>query len=61
MTIREIQGVLAEMYGVEASPDLISLWIEQTEGAKFWLNVFTDLKRADARTSSVPSPMASQA
>ena len=105
MTVREIQGFLAEMYAVEVSPDLIStvtdavvaevttwqarplepmypvvffdalrvkirdeavvrskavylalavlpdgtrdvlgMWIEQTEGAKFWLKVFTDLK-----------------
>ncbi len=105
MTVREIQGFLAEMYGVEVSPDLIStvtdavlaevtawqarplepmypvvffdalrvkirdeatvrskavylalavrpdgsrdilgIWIEQTEGAKFWMKVFTDLK-----------------
>jgi putative transposase len=105
LTVREIQGFLAEMYAVEVSPDLIStvtdavvaevtawqarplepmypvvffdalrvkirdeavvrskaiylalavrpdgtreilgIWIEQTEGAKFWLKVFTDLK-----------------
>jgi transposase-like protein len=105
MTVREIQGFLAEMYAVEVSPDLIStvtdavvaevtawqsrplepmypviffdalrgkirdeatvrskavylalavlpdgtrdilgIWIEQTEGAKFWLKVFTDVK-----------------
>jgi transposase-like protein len=105
MTVREIQGFLAEMYAVEVSPDLIStvtdavvaevtawqarplepmypvvffdalrvkirdeavvrskaiylalavlpdgtrdilgIWIEQTEGAKFWLKVFTDMK-----------------
>src|SRR5512144_2048561 len=105
MTVREIQGFLAEMYGIEVSPDLIStvtdgivaevtawqtqplepmypvvffdalrvkirdeatvvskavylalavlpdgtrdilgIWIEQTEGAKFWMKVFTDLK-----------------
>jgi len=105
MTVREIQGFLAEMYGVEVSPDLIStvtdgivaevtawqsrplermypvvffdalrvkirdeatvrskaiylalavlpdghrdilgLWIEQTEGAKFWMKVFSDLR-----------------
>jgi len=104
MTVREIQAFLAEMYGVEVSPDLISavtdavvaeaaawqqrplepmypivffdalrvkiredatvrnkavylalavlpdgtrdilgLWIEQTEGAKFWMKVFSDL------------------
>ena len=105
MTVREIQGHLAELYGVEVSPDLISrvtdavldevrewqsrpldpiypvvffdalrvkirdegavknkavyvalafnteggkevlgLWIEQTEGAKFWLKVMNELK-----------------
>src|SRR5262245_5702788 len=105
MTVREIQGFLADMYGVEVSPDLIStvtdgilaevtawqtrplealypvvffdalrvkirdeatvvskavylalailpdgtrdilgIWIEQTEGAKFWMKVFADLQ-----------------
>ena len=105
MTVREIQGYLAEMYSVEVSPELISkvtdavmsevmawqsrpletmypvvffdalrvkiredavvrskavylalgilpdgskdilgLWIENTEGAKFWMKVFNDLK-----------------
>jgi putative transposase len=105
MTVREIQGYLAEMYSVDVSPDLISkvtdavmsevtawqarpletmypvvffdalrvkiredavvrskavylalgilpdgskdilgLWIENTEGAKFWMKVFNDLK-----------------
>ena len=105
LTVREIQGHLKELYGVEVSPDLISrvtdavldevrewqnrpldplypiiffdalrvkirdeglvrnkavyvalavtaegdkevlgLWIEQTEGAKFWLNVMNELK-----------------
>ena len=106
MTMREIQGHLAELYGLAVSPELIStitdevtaevaewqarpldamypivyfdalrlkirdegtvrnkavylalgidatgrkdvlgLWIEQTEGAKFWLKVFNDLKQ----------------
>jgi putative transposase len=105
LTVREIQGHLAEIYGTEVSPDLISkitdtvladaktwqnrplervyaivyldalvvkirdghtvgnhacyvaigvnldgerdvlgLWFEQTEGAKFWLHVLTDIK-----------------
>ena len=32
--------------GVDASgrKDVLGLWIEQTEGAKFWLKVFNDLK-----------------
>ena len=105
MTVREIQGFLAEMYSVDVSPDLISrvtdevmgevsawqsrplesmypvvffdalrvkiredgvvrskavylalgvladgsrdilgIWVENTEGAKFWMKVFNDLK-----------------
>ena len=105
MTVREIQGYLAEMYGTDVSPDFISkvtdevmaevtawqsrplepmypvvffdalrvkirddavvrnkavylalailpdgtrevlgIWIEQTEGAKFWLKVFNELR-----------------
>ena len=105
MTVREIQGFLAEMYAVDVSPDLISsvtdavlsevaawqtrpleamypvvffdalrvkirqdgvvrnkavylalgmladgtrdilgIWIENTEGAKFWMKVFNDMK-----------------
>ena len=60
LTVREIQGHLAEIYGTEVSPDLISkitdtvnldgerdmlgLWFQQTEGAKFWLHVLTDIK-----------------
>jgi transposase-like protein len=55
MTVREIRGFLAGRYAVDVSPDLIStvtdgsrdilgLWIEQTEGAKFWMKVFADLK-----------------
>ena len=28
----------------DGSRDILGIWIEQTEGAKFWLKVFTDLK-----------------
>jgi putative transposase len=28
----------------DGSRDILGLWIEQTEGAKFWLKVFTDLR-----------------
>ena len=110
MTVREIQGHLAELYGIDVSPDLISavtdaildeiaewqnrpleavyplvffdalrvkvrdegtvrnkavyialgvradgrkeilgLWIEQTEGAKFWLRVMTELQEPRRR------------
>ena len=110
MTVREIQGFLAEMYGTEVTPDFISgvtdavlaeitawqarplepmypvvffdalrvkirednvvrnkavylalgvlpdgsrdilgLWIENTEGAKFWMKVFNDLRARGVR------------
>ena len=28
----------------DGSRDILGIWIEQTEGAKFWMTVFTDLK-----------------
>jgi putative transposase len=28
----------------DGTRDILGLWIEQTEGAKFWMNVFSDLK-----------------
>jgi putative transposase len=31
--------------------DILGLWIEHTEGAKFWLKVFNDLKLRGLRTS----------
>ena len=110
MTVREIQGHLQELYGVEVSPDLISrvtsavleevkvwqgrpleavylivyldalvikvrdqgtvtnksaylaigvngegnkevlgLWLEETEGAKFWLKILTEIKNRGVR------------
>ena len=128
MTVREIQGYLAEAYGTEVGHDLIStvtdgvlaevtawqarplepvyavvffdalrvktrednvvrnkavylalgvrrdgtrevlgLWIETTEGAKFWMKVFNDLKhpwrqrhpdRGDRRTEGMPAALA---
>jgi transposase-like protein len=121
MTVREIQGFLADRYGIEVSPDLIStvtdgivaevtawqsrplepmypvvffdalrvkirdeatvrsqaiylalavlpdgsrdilgLWIEQTEGAKFWMKVFTDLICCATAWNSPPGKNASR-
>ena len=115
MSVREIQGHLRELYGIDVSPDLIStvtdavldevaiwqnrplepvyplvffdalrikvrdeglvrnkaihialgvradgtkdvlgLWIEQNEGAKFWLRVMTSSRTAAPRTSCSP-------
>lgn len=56
MSTREISQHLREIYGLDVSADLIStvadtvieevlgLWIEQNEGAKFWLRALNELK-----------------
>ena len=36
----------------DGTRDVLGIWIEQTEGAKFWMKVFTDLQ--DARLSGHP-------
>jgi len=35
----------------DGTRDVLGLWIEQTEGAKFWLRVVNDLKLRGCRTS----------
>jgi len=35
----------------DGSKEILGLWIEQTEGAKFWLRVMNELKSVAARTS----------
>ena len=35
----------------DGTRDILGIWIEQTEGAKFWLKVFNDLKTRAAPTS----------
>jgi len=55
MTTRETAEHLKEIYGTDISPELVSratdavkellgLWIDQAEGAKFWLRVLSELK-----------------
>ena len=43
-TVRIKAVYLALGVRTDGSRDLLGLWIEQTEGAKFWLKVFTDLR-----------------
>ncbi len=43
-TVRSKAVYLALAILPDGSRDILGLWIEQTEGAKFWLKVFTDLK-----------------
>src|SRR3546814_1041027 len=37
-------GYLALCIQADGQRDVLGLWIEQTEGAKFWLKVFNELK-----------------
>jgi transposase-like protein len=43
-TVRSKAVYLALAVLPNGSRDILGLWIEQTEGAKFWMKVFTDLK-----------------
>jgi putative transposase len=36
----------------DGSRDVLGLWIEQTEGAKFWLKVFNELKTRGVEPTS---------
>ena len=41
--------------------EVLGLWLAQTEGAKFWLQVVTELRNRACRTSSLPASMGSRA
>lgn len=43
-TVRSKAVYLALAVRADGTRDILGLWIEQTEGAKFWLRVFNDLK-----------------
>jgi putative transposase len=43
-TVRSKAVYLALGIRTDGRRDILGLWIEQTEGAKFWLKVFTDLR-----------------
>jgi len=43
-TVRSKAVYLALAVLPDGSRDILGLWIEQTEGAKFWMKVFSDLK-----------------
>ena len=43
-TVRSKAVYLALAVLPDGSRDILGIWIEQTEGAKFWLKVFTDLQ-----------------
>ena len=43
-TVRSKAVYLALAVRPDGTRDILGIWIEQTEGAKFWMRVFTDLK-----------------
>jgi transposase-like protein len=43
-TVRSKAGYLALGVLADGTRDILGVWIEQTEGAKFWMKVFTALK-----------------
>jgi putative transposase len=48
-TVRSKAVYLALAVLPDGSRDILGIWIEQTEGAKFWLKVFTDLQTRGCR------------
>src|SRR5918994_887191 len=49
-TVRSKAIYLALAVLPDGSREILGLWIEQTEGAKFWMKVFTDLKTRCGRS-----------
>lgn len=43
-TVRRKSAYLAVGVGVEGRKEVLGMWLEETEGAKFWLKVITELK-----------------
>lgn len=43
-SVRRKSAYLAIGIGVEGQKEVLGLWLEETEGAKFWLSVVTELK-----------------
>ena len=37
--------------GVDGHKEVLGIWLESNEGAKFWLKVISELKTAASRTS----------
>ena len=44
-TIRNKAVYLALGFTMEGHKEVLGLWIEQTEGAKFWLRVMNEIKK----------------
>lgn len=52
---------LAVGVNMDGKKELLGIWIEQTEGAKFWLAVVNELKPAALKTSSCAASTGSRA
>ena len=49
---------LAIGINMNGEKEVLGLWVSQTEGAKFWLSVVTELKNRGVQDSSLPAWMA---
>ena len=49
--VRNKAVYLALGVAADGTKDILELWSETTEGAKFWLKVMNDLRPAGSRTS----------
>ena len=50
-TVQRRACYLALGISVEGERDVLGMWFQETEGAKFWMQVLTDLKQRGAATS----------
>lgn len=54
-----ISTVHAVLVQSDGSRDVLGLWIEQTEGAKFWMKVINDLRSRGVEEGAIQSPTSS--
>jgi transposase-like protein len=52
-TVKNKAVYLALGIRADGRKEVLGLWIEQTEGAKFWLKVFNELRNREIRVSGV--------
>jgi putative transposase len=58
--VRNKAVYIAVGLGPDGRKDVLGLWIQNTEGAKFWLAILTELRQEECRTSWSSAPTASR-
>ena len=51
---------LASGIGVDGDRDVLGMWFQETEGAKFWMQVLNDLKQRGVRDILIAASTASK-